>query len=463
MFTLSIPEKRGSFRVHCEIHLTCKIINPRDNSVIEKSFLTKDINSQGLYFETDEELQIGVLINIEFKLPQKENKILATIKVARIELIETESKFGIGAVFAKIEDKDRDQIQRMMERLDINKLFELTIKKGGSDLHLLAGRPPFIRMFGEIEPLNWPVLSAQDVNNLLYSVMTKQQMKNFQRDKELDFAIQFDMQNRFRINVHQQKGFTEATLRLINTKISSFEELNLPEAIKDLAGLKDGLILIAGPTGSGKTTTIAAMIEYINHERKSVIITLERPIEYVYPYEKSIVKQREVGIDTFSFSAALKSTLRQDPNVIVVGELDDVETVRTAIIAAESGHLVIASFHAPNTIQAIDRLVSIFPGESRKQVLSQLSHCLRGVVTQVLIPRKDKKARALVTEVLIATDAAKRIIRNDELVQIPTVIQTGAAYKMQTMLESIKHCVEKGTIDYETANFYSEEFSKYNR
>lgn len=461
MFTLSIPEKRRAFRVHCEIHVACKIIDPKDNTVTEKCFLAKNINSDGIYFETDEALQLSTLVDIEFRLPQSENQILATIKVARIEILETETRYGIGAAFVKIDDKNRALIKQMMERLDINKLLGLTIEKGGSDLHLLAGRSPFIRMFGEIEPLDWPVLSPHDINNLLYSVMTKQQMRNFERDKELDFAIQFDMQNRFRVNVHQQKGFTEATLRLINTKISSFEELNLPGAIKDLAGLKDGLILIAGPTGSGKTTTIAAMVEYINHEKKSVIITLERPIEYVYPDEKSIIKQREIGIDTFSFSAALKSTLRQDPNVIIVGELDDVETIRTAIIAAEAGHLVIASFHAPNTIQAIDRLVSIFPFESRKQILSQLSHCLKGVVTQILIPRKDKKGRVLVTEVLVATDAAKRIIRNDELVQIATVIQTGSAYKMQTMLESIKCCVEKGEIDYEVANFYSEEFSKY--
>jgi twitching motility protein PilT len=463
MLTLCIPEKRAFFRVHCEVPLSCKIVNPKDNSITEKHVLTKNISSGGLYFETDELLQLGTLINIEFKLPQTESIILSTIKTVRVEMFENEARFGIGAVFTKLNSKDKEQIEQMIDRLDINKLFELTIKKGGSDLHLLAGRPPFIRMYGEIEQLNWAVLSAQDINNLLYSIMTKQQKRNFEKDKELDFAIQFDMQNRFRINVHQQKGFTEATLRLINTKISSFEELNLPEVIKDLANLKDGLILIAGPTGSGKTTTIAAMVEHINHERRAVIITLERPIEYVYPDEKSIIKQREVGIDTYSFSAALKSTLRQDPNVIVVGELDDIETIRTAIIAAEAGHLVIASFHAPNTIQAIDRLVSIFPMESRKQILSQLSHCLRGVITQLLIPCKDKKSRALVTEVLVATDAVKRIIRNDEIIQIPTVLQTGAAHKMQTMLESITFCVEKGIIDLETASFYSEEFSKYTR
>jgi len=461
MFTLSIPEKRRSFRAHCDIHLASKITDPKDNSIREKSFLAKDINSGGIYFESDEEFKLGTSIKIEFNLPKSEQKIIATIKVARIEMTEIEGKFGVGAYFTNIVESDKKQLELMKDRLDINKLMELTIKKGGSDLHLLAGRPPFIRRYGEIEPLEWPVLEPDDINNLLYGVITKQQVKNFERDKELDCAVQYDFQNRFRINVHQQKGYTEATLRLINTKISSFEDLNLPDVIKDLANLRDGLILIVGATGSGKTTTIAAMVEYINRSRKAVIITLERPIEYVYPDESSIIKQREVGIDTYSFSTALKNTLRQDPNVIVIGELDDVETIKTAIIAAEAGHLVIASFHAPNTTQAIDRLVSIFQSDSRKQILSQLSHCLRGIVAQLLIPRKDKSGRTLVTEILVATDAAKRVIRNDELFQIPTIIQTGAAYKMQTMLDSIKYSLNKEVIEPDVASFYSEEFSKY--
>jgi twitching motility protein PilT len=241
------------------------------------------------------------------------------------------------------------------------------------------------------------------------------------------------------------------------------EELALPEVVKDLAMLREGLVIVAGPTGSGKSTTIAVMVELINKEKKAVVITLERPIEFVHPNIKSIIKQREVGIDTLSFSSALKSSLRQDPNVIVVGELDDLETVKTALIAAEAGHLVIASFHAPNTLQAIDRLVNMFPPEIRRQALFQLSNCLKAIVSQLLIPRKDKPGRILTMEALLTTDAVKRLIRSDELIQLPTVIQTGGAFKMQSMHESIKHYVEEGVIAPEMGTFYSEEFTRYSK
>jgi len=463
MIAFNIHERRKAYRVYYDFIVNCEIINPKDSSLRNKTALARDINSEGIYFEIDESLTLGTAINVSFQLPQINSSIQATVKVVKVEIAGGESKFGIGAIFTKLEDRDSGLIKQLMERLNINRLLELIIKKEGSDLHLLAERVPYIRKYGEIEPLDWPKLSAPDVKYLLYTIMTKQQIKNFERDKELDFAIQYDMLNRFRINVHQQKGFTEATLRLINTKISSFEDLSIPKVVEDLANIRDGLIIIAGPTGSGKTTTIAAIVDFINHKRKAVIITLERPIEYVYSDEKSIIKQREVGIDTYSFSSALKSTLRQDPNVIVVGELDDIETIRTAIIAAEAGHLVIASFHAPNTIQAIDRLVSIFPFDARKHILSQLSHCLRGIITQILIPRCDRKGRVLATEVLVATDSVKRIIRNDELIQIPTSIQTAGAYRMQRMSESIKKLVDQQVIDPQTADFYSEEFTKYVR
>jgi len=223
--------------------------------------------------------------------------------------------------------------------------------------------------------------------------------------------------------------------------------LNIPEVVKDLARHKDGLVLIAGPTGSGKTTTIAAMIDLINRERKAVIITLERPIEYVHANIKSIVKQREIGVDTNSFSVALKSTLRQDPNVIVIGELDDAETIKTAFMAAEAGYLVIASFHAPDTVQGIDRLVSAFPIENRRQVLFQLSNCLLGIVSQLLLPRKGSKDRILITEVLIGTDATRKVIRNDQIIHLPTIIQTGASHKMHLMADCIRKFTEQGLIE----------------
>jgi len=461
MLRYNLPELRKARRIYIKIPVSYEIIDPADKTLKAKSVLANNITSEGIYFDTDEILPLNAEINIAFKLPKSENLIRTAIKIARVEAREAENRFGIGAAFLNLPDKSKEEIRRLIECSDINGLLDMAIKKDASDLHLLAEQPPVLRINGELEISELSKLSADDIPNLVYSLMSKQQIKMFEQEKELDFGIQYDVQNRFRVNLHQQRGFTEATLRLINTKISSFQELNLPEVVKDLARQKDGLVLISGPTGSGKTTTIAAMVEFINQEKKAVIITLERPIEYVHANKKSIIKQREVGIDTYSFSVALKSSLRQDPNIIVVGELDDMETIRTAITAAETGYLVIASFHAPNTVQAIDRLISIFPLENRRQILSQISHCLKGIVSQLLIPRKDKIGRILTTEILVANDAVKRIVRNDELIQIPTIIQTGGNYKMQSMYDSIIRCVEQGVVDMEVANIYSEEFSKY--
>lgn len=460
MIRPGFSERRKDRRVYSKIPMSCEFIDPQNQSAIKKNVLINNINSESVYFESDEIIALDTELKVSFQLQKNGTAINAALKVIRVERIQ-EGKFGIGAKFIQLQDQFRDEIKQLVERLDVNRLLEKAIKKGASDLHLLVEQPPMVRLFGELVALEDEKLHAEDISRLLYSIMTREQIRSFEQEKELNFSVQFDTQNRFRTNLHQQRGFLEATLRLINAKISSFEELNIPDAVKDLVRLREGLILIAGPTNSGKTTTIAAMVELINHERRSVIITLERPIEYLHVNAKSVVKQREVGVDTYSFSAALKNSLRQDPNVIVIGELEDIETIRTAIIAAEAGHLVIASFHAPNTIQAIDRLISIFSLDSRRHILSQLSHCLRGVVTQLLIPRQDKKGRVLVTEILTATEAAKRVIRNDELIQVPNIIQTGAAYKMQSMQESIKRAVECGLIDFETANFYSQEFSKY--
>jgi twitching motility protein PilT len=374
--------------------------------------------------------------------------------------LEKENKFGIAGIFTNIQEKDKEAIKRLIDCSDVCKLLGLAIQKGASDLHLITNSPPILRIYGELQPLDMPKLDESDIPFMIYSLMSKPQIEKFEREKELTFGFQHDLINRFRINVHQQRGYPEATLRLINTKISSFEELKIPEAVKDLTKLNEGLIIVSGPTGSGKTTTLSAMVEFMNRERKLVIITLERPIEYVHVNNKSIIKQREVGIDTQSFSIALQNSLKQDPDVLVIGEMDDAETVRTAMIAAESGHLVIASFHAPNTVQAIDRLVNMFTSENRKQILFQLSQCLKAVITQLLLPYKDQKERVLAAEVAIANDAVRRVIRNDELIQLPTIIQTGAVYKMQSMYDSIKKYADLNIIDEQTANSFSEEFAR---
>lgn len=456
-----IPERRKDYRLYSRIHVKFAFQSAQDGAKREINLLATNINTGGIYLESDEIFPLNMEATVTFQLPKSENKIQAAIKIARIEALDEGRSFGLGCIFLKLDDAHKQEIQGLIEKFNIGKLLELAIKKGSSDLHILADHVPVLRVNGELEEVNGPSLTSEEIPQLLFSLMTKQQIRRFEKEKELDFGIQYDVRNRFRVNVHQQRGFLEATFRLINTKVSSFEELNIPDVVKDLARQRDGLVLLVGPTGSGKTTTMSAMVELINREKRAVIITLERPIEYVHPNIKSIIKQREVGVDTNSFSAAIKSSLKQDPNIIVIGELEDADSVRTALIAAEAGYLVIASFHSPNTMQAIDRLVSFFPLEARRQALSQLSNCLKGIISHLLIPRKDRTGRLLATEIVVANDAVKRIIRKDELFQLPTIIQTSGAYHMQSMADSIRRYLEMDIIDSEAAMFYSEEFSKY--
>ena len=452
-------EKRKYYRVFIRIPVVCEFTDSQTGKVRSKTCVSGDISSEGIYFEIDEIVPLKTEMGIKFQLPHSNTIINAVVRVMRVESVK--ASFGIGCTFVQIGSQEKEELQVLVDRLNINKLLKMTIDKGASDLHLLAEQPPVMRLNGELQFLDLQKLHVDEIPQLVFSLMTKDQIRTFERDKELDFGIQFDISNRFRVNVHQQRGFVEATFRLIESRTFSFDELKIPDIVKDLARQKDGLILITGPTGTGKSTTIAAMVGLINQERKALIITLERPIEFIHANAKSVIKQREIGVDTASFSIALKASLRQDPNVIVIGEMDDAETVRTAVMAAEAGYLVIATFHAPDTIQAVDRLVSMFPPENRRQFLAQLSNCLRGIVAQLLIPKKDRKGRVLASEIVVVTDAVKRIIRKDELFQLPNIIQTGGGQKMQSMADAIRNYLEDGTIDPETAAFYSQEFSKY--
>jgi twitching motility protein PilT len=443
-------QKRKMGRVLLKIPITCEIFSLIDNSCRIKNVISRDINTEGILFRSDEIFPLNSPMNITFQLPLKNNIISAPIKVIRVEVDEEGNNFFIGAVFTQLNERDKIDISQLLDRVNINKILELAIKKKASDLHLTAGSPPIIRVFGELEILNLPALDASDITMMIYSLMGKQHIKDFELTKDVDFGIQYDLENRFRVNVHQQRGFLEATLRWINANVSSLEDLKLPEAVKDFTRIKDGLVLVVGSAGSGKTTTMAAMVELINQERNAVIIILERAIEYIHSNVKSIIKQREVGVDTNSFAAAIKSCLRQDPNVIVVGELDDIETIKTVLYASAAGYMVIASCPAPNITQAIDMLANTFPAENRKQILSQMAMCLKGAICQTLLPLKDKKGRILATEVLVANEAVRTVIRNDELIQISEIIKTGSAYKMHSMAQSMHNLYRQALIDVYT-------------
>jgi twitching motility protein PilT len=335
--------------------------------------------------------------------------------------------------------------------MEIQKLLLLSVEKAASDLHLTEREPPILRIDGKLHRTDFPVLNKDDLKKMIYSVLTNPQKESFERDLELDFSLALPGMDRFRVNVHIQKGSVEAAFRRVPLEIPAIESLGLPNVVVDLARKPNGLVLVTGPTGMGKTTTLAAMINLINEERECLIVTTEDPIEFIYTNKKSIIKQREIYADTKSFAESLKRALRQDPNVIVVGEMRDLETISTTLTAAETGHLVLATLHTPDAPQTVERIIDVFPPHQQQQVKLQLSDCLQGVVSQLLLPHASGKGRVLATEIMVATPGVRNLIREQEVEQIPTLMQTGSQYGMRTMDKSLKELTLRGMITLDTA------------
>ncbi len=334
---------------------------------------------------------------------------------------------------------------------DMRPLFELAFAQKASDIHLTEHTPPVLRIHGDLIHARYEPLTRQDTKRLIYSLLTDRQKAQFERELELDISIDVQGLGRFRINVHSQRGSVEAAFRLVPTQIRTLQELGLPAVVTELARKPNGLVLVTGPTGMGKTTTLAAMVDQINRERRQHVVTIEDPIEYVHVNNRSIIKQREVYSDTKSFANALIRALRQDPDVVVVGEMRDLETISTAITAAETGHLVLATLHTPDAAQTVDRIIDVFPPYQQQQVKIQLADCLQGVVSQQLLPRSDVAGRVLAYEIMIGTSAVRNLIREHATEQIQTTLQTGAQYGMCTMDSVIRALYDRKVISYETA------------
>lgn len=330
--------------------------------------------------------------------------------------------------------------------MDIKDLLKTAVEKEASDLHITAESAPIVRVDGKLIPLNFPKLDKDYCKRLVYSILDDKQKAIFEKDLELDLSLEVPGLNRFRVNVHMQRGSVEAAFRLVSLKIRTAMELGLPPAVTDLCHKNQGLVLVTGPTGVGKTTTLAAMVDLINTERQAIIIDIEDPIEYVHINKRSIIKQREVYADTRSFATALVHALRQDPNIIVVGEMRDVETISTVLTAAETGHLVLATLHTPDASQTVDRIIDVFPPYQQEQIKIQLSTTLQGVISQQLLPRRDRPGRVIATEIMIATNAIRNLIREHETEQLLTHIQTGGQLGMHTMDKSLKALYQKGVI-----------------
>ncbi len=342
----------------------------------------------------------------------------------------------------------------------MRELLEEMVAKGASDLHITAGLSPQFRVDGQIVPTQLAVLNGDETRRLAYSILNEEQKKRFENDKELDLSFGVQGISRFRANVFQQRGVTSMAIRQIPYKIHTFEELGLPPVCRDLISRSQGLILVTGPTGSGKSTTLATMVDTINTHRSGHIITIEDPIEFVHQHKRCIVNQREVNSDTKSFPDALKYVLRQDPDVILIGEMRDRETIGAALTIAETGHLALATLHTNSTFESINRIVDVFPPAQQNQVRSQLAFSLSGVFTQQLIPRIGGKGRVLTLESMVCTPAIKAMIRDNKTHQIYGHMQAGQKHGMQTMNQSLYHAVINKWVSVEEALGRSSDISE---
>ncbi|MFC1658736.1 type IV pilus twitching motility protein PilT [Candidatus Omnitrophota bacterium] len=335
--------------------------------------------------------------------------------------------------------------------MDLKELLVLTVEKKASDLHITENEPPVLRIDGRLQRTKFPALSKEDTKRLIYAVLTTEQKEKFEKDLELDFSLAISGLDRFRVNAHMQRSTVEAALRRVPSKIPTPQDLGLPQITIELVRRPNGLVLFTGPTGVGKTTTLASLIDVINSERECLIISIEDPIEFIHKNKKALIKQRQVYSDTHSFAEALRHVLRQDPDVIMVGEMRDLETISTALTAAETGHLVLATLHTPDAPQTVERIIDVFPPYQQQQVKLQLANSLRGVVSQLLLPHISGKGQVLATEIMIATPGIRNLIREQESEQIPTLMQTGSQYGMKTMDKSLKELLNKGLIDLDSA------------
>jgi twitching motility protein PilT len=413
--------------------------------------LSQNISASGMVLLTDDLLEVSTGVKLFFDdMPGDRQNRRLTGTVTRTEIDEETGRYLLGVTFTDITEDDRRRIVLALQETDIMGLLRLAAKKGASDLHLSAHHPPVIRVAGQLAPLRKQALASLDLRDMIYTILEERHQASFERELELNFSLSVTPLLRFRVNVHMQRGNVEAAFRRIEPVVRMSAELHLPEVVQHLAECHNGLVLVTGPTGAGKSTTVAAMVEHINATRAAIVITLESPVEYVYTYKRSVIKQREIGTDTHSYGAALREAMRQDPDVIVIGEIRDDETMKAALDAAETGHLVFATFPAANCVQSILRTCHFFPRERQQEVQLQLANCLRGIVSLRLLPRLDCTGVIPATEVLIGTDGIANMIRTGSVEQIPSAIQTGGRYGMHSLSHSLDRLYKAGHIHTDT-------------
>ncbi|MBU4376079.1 MAG: type IV pilus twitching motility protein PilT [Candidatus Omnitrophica bacterium] len=334
--------------------------------------------------------------------------------------------------------------------MEIDQLLQICIERNASDIHLTVGKPPTLRVDGMLDPLDYNPLSANDTEALIKSITSESHLQKVQKFGGADFGLSFGDVARFRVSVYKQKGYWGTSLRLIPSKLLTFEEIGLPLSVKELLHRPRGLILVTGPTGGGKTSTLASMTDYVNTNRDAHIITIEDPIEYYHEHKRGIITQRELGVDVYSFSEAIVRGLRMNPDVILVGEMRDLATIEAAILAAETGHLVLATLHTTSAAQTVDRIINVFPPQQQEQVRMQLSTSILAIFCQQLLIKATKKGRVAAFEIMITTSSIQNLIREKKTFRITSDIQTGAKYGMKTFDSSLVELYQRNLIDYET-------------
>lgn len=420
-----------------------------------KSGVTVDVSASGILLDANERLDVSMRVVLLFSVPGERVPREVHGVVTRSELDEVTQRFLVGVKFTDVDEAGRAHISAALVNTDIFGLLRLAAESNSSDLHLAANHPPLVRVAGQLKPLRKGPLESHDLAHMIYTLMDGRQRATFERDLELNFSLSVGPMIRYRVNVHSQRGNVEAAFRRIEPAVRTAAELNLPPIIKRFAELQDGLVLVTGPTGAGKTTTVAAMVNHINASRAAVIITLEHPIEYLYTHQLSVIKQREIGIDTRSFPTALQEAMRQDPDVIVVGEVRDEETMKTALDAAETGHLVLATFPAADCQDAVLRVLHFFRKDRQQEAALQLANGLRAIISQRLLPRADAVGVIPATEVLVNTLAAANLIRSGAPEQIPSVIQTGTKQGMHSLDSSLERLFRSGVISADMVKQHS--------
>ena len=344
--------------------------------------------------------------------------------------------------------------------MDISEFLIFAVNNKASDLHLSAGEPPHVRIHGEMRKFETPVLGREEIHDMIYDILSDQQRKIYEEQLEIDFSFSLGEYGRFRVNVFKQNRGDAAVFRTIPGTIPTFESLGLPKVLIDLCRLEKGLVLVTGPTGSGKSTTLAAMVDLINTRLKGHIITIEDPIEFVHSSKSCLINQRELGPHTHTFANALRSALREDPDVMLIGEMRDLETISLALTAAETGHLVLGTLHTSGAPKTIDRIVDVFPGAQQNQVRSMLSESIQAIITQALFTARDGKGRVAAFEIMTASPAVRNLIRENKIAQIPSAMQTSRQLGMQTMEASVKELLARNLVTQEEVAFY---MSKYER